>query len=60
MFEHSLGTDPHFGSLSEWRVAVQTAMSLMDTQSDYTPEKAVEEIKHSINDAIELYNLSNY
>ncbi len=60
MFNHSSGTDPHFGSLSEWRVNVQTAMNNLDTDAAYTPEKIVEETKATINDAIELYNLSNY
>ncbi len=60
MFDKSCSTDPHFGSLSEWRVAVQTAMSSLDTDAAYTPEKAVSDIGAQINDAIDIYNLSNY
>ena len=60
MFNNSRGTDPHFGSLSEWRVTVQGAMEKMNAEAGYTLEAAVEEIKATINDAIDLYNLSNY
>ena len=60
MFHASTGTDPHFGSLSEWRAAAQTVLTNLDVDDSYTAEKAVEGLKTQINDAIEIYNLSNY
>ena len=60
MFNKSTGTDPHFGSLSEWRAAAQSVLTQLDEDAGYTPAQAVEDLKAQINDAIELYNLSNY
>ena len=58
MFNESTGTDPHFGSLSEWRNAGGDVLTRLDSD-DITPAAAIEELKQ-INDSIELYNLSNY
>lgn len=60
MFNQSVGTDAHFGSLSNWRSECGTLLSNLDADETYTAEKAVEDIKATINDAIDLYNLSNY
>ncbi len=60
MFNNSVGTDAHFGSLSEWRAACKTAMTNLDTDPNYTPQQAVEDVQQTIDEAIELYNLSNY